>query len=1321
MGKDTELLNAVKNGDVSIVRKFLLKFKSNPKGKKSVSKKLHINVPDDDGFTILHHASLGNNVEIVLAILELEGDPNSRDKKGMCPLHMAAWSGKDKIVKTLLENRALVNLPSFGGETPLLLASQHGHGGVVEVLMKHNADPSIRNNNLESPLDLACQFGHTAVVRCLLMRGEMVQMLRERQTDPRYKQPLHLAGKGGHADVVRLLIENGSDVNEQSPQGTCLHLAALYGKVEVVKLLLEVGADVRAINNKNMTPLDMVNQYTKSNASIEIKQLLREAAGEHVVFATAVSNHINVYDETSLSFKAGDTVMVLEQNEDGRWKGSVNDGKAERTGYFPSKSVSIISKKRETQSLGSLSSSSDSSVNSALSGKDGNQPIKSPSRRMTESNKPVGVVPVGTYEVLTLAPTLSPDSKKPPNIPRLNSFKKDSKTASAQRQKIQAREEFSASGSLSNRSSSADTSNDSGIHSRLSGTIVEATYDAVPGHPRLSMEANVYDAVPQPALKSPRIFPTQSPFEQHEPTDQDKQRTTNYPGTNYAEIAFKNGGSPGPDSMAQKTKPNYADVYIADQRSNEFGQNGPRIHSEARTIPGTSTGNRHLECAGEKEKMDLNEELLSRMGRTPEEKASLRSTSMAFGYEDMQGHSMEEPFPSPPPPLPLKNQASAEIPPSPPKKIESRIIHHRQDNYENVQPRQFVPVHVQNPFDFATKDQLQEMPNLQSEPYVDYENYMPPTATMPANSPSNYENFFPSSQEAQKPRSATVAAKSDWSTTRPVPLPPKMNRKSCQEPFSPIAPTDSVKTPFLCQLNMDEKTQDEKELLSWLIDLKLPQYFQNFHSEGYDMISVRGVTPEDLTTIGITKAGHRKKLLSEITKLGPSPRLPTHKPAEVGQWLTLLDLAAYESNFIEGGFDEMDFIKDLDLSDLEMIEIKKKGHQKKLLLAVQKLSDVELTAELDAVVAVSKSDSPVSKTQAPRKPAKRLDERAEPSSLQGITPPSLKPLKPIATANHTLTPPAEEIEESTREFSFPAPPPANELESAFLLNRDNLPPPSGKESSNPAGEPNVPTPPKAPVRAQTQKVNQSVNQEAPRPRLRTSSQPVAPKPKPKPRPAQNVGQVRTASEYHANEAPAVIKPTTPQKPNLKAASEDSESAVTASRSRDFWLQNQQQPQPPSQAAVTPTRTKSISGIKPLPAQRPNTMPDAESPAKTPPEPLTRKPSLKKVPPPTPPRRDSMSSKKPEAAHDSSQNGNESTLAERSRTFSGPLDEKIRETFRGKATKHTPVNVAIPEQAPEEKPDSSKSKIDEELAATDSIMADIDDMIADFTNQLDSMF
>ena len=38
---------------------------------------------------------------------------------------------------------------------------------------------------------------------------------------------------------------------------------------------------------------------------------------------------------------------------------------------------------------------------------------------------------------------------------------------------------------------------------------------------------------------------------------------------------------------------------------------------------------------------------------------------------------------------------------------------------------------------------------------------------------------------------------------------------------------------------------------------------------------------QDLTEIEITKAGHRKKLLSEITKLGPSNKLPTHKPVNM--------------------------------------------------------------------------------------------------------------------------------------------------------------------------------------------------------------------------------------------------------------------------------------------------------------------------------------------------------------------------------------------------------------------------------------------------------
>ena len=67
--------------------------------------------------------------------------------------------------------------------------------------------------------------------------------------------------------------------------------------------------------------------------------------------------------------------------------------------------------------------------------------------------------------------------------------------------------------------------------------------------------------------------------------------------------------------------------------------------------------------------------------------------------------------------------------------------------------------------------------------------------------------------------------------------------------------------------------------------------------------------------------------------------------------MSRLNLDQYEQNFIDGGFDDIDFLKDLDKNDLEMIDIKKKGHQKKILMAVQQLSDLELTAILDEVVA----------------------------------------------------------------------------------------------------------------------------------------------------------------------------------------------------------------------------------------------------------------------------------------------------------------------------------------------------------------------------------
>lgn len=98
----------------------------------------------------------------------------------------------------------------------------------------------------------------------------------------------------------RLLLQAGIDINRQTKAGTALHEAALCGKTEVVRLLLDVsgrdgwcgtgpakaltaghlptrqsGINAHVRNTYSQTALDIVHQFTTSQASKEIKQLLR--------------------------------------------------------------------------------------------------------------------------------------------------------------------------------------------------------------------------------------------------------------------------------------------------------------------------------------------------------------------------------------------------------------------------------------------------------------------------------------------------------------------------------------------------------------------------------------------------------------------------------------------------------------------------------------------------------------------------------------------------------------------------------------------------------------------------------------------------------------------------------------------------------------------------------------------------------------------------------------------------------------------------------------------------------------------------------------
>ncbi|XP_005391508.1 PREDICTED: caskin-1 isoform X2 [Chinchilla lanigera] len=370
MGKEQELVQAVKAEDVGTAQRLLQRPRPGKAKLLGSTKKINVNFQDPDGFSALHHAALNGNTELISLLLEAQAAVDIKDNKGMRPLHYAAWQGRKEPMKLVLKAGSAVNVPSDEGHIPLHLAAQHGHYDVSEMLLQHQSNPCMVDNSGKTPLDLACEFGRVGVVQLLLSSNMCAALLEPRPgdtTDPNGTSPLHLAAKNGHIDIIRLLLQAGIDINRQTKSGTALHEAALCGKTEVVRLLLDSGINAQVRNTYSQTALDIVHQFTTSQASKEIKQLLREASAALQVRAT--KDYCNNYDLTSLNVKAGDIITVLEQHPDGRWKGCIHDNRTgnDRVGYFPSSLGEAIVKRAGSRvgsepSAAQVGSSSGSSV-----------------------------------------------------------------------------------------------------------------------------------------------------------------------------------------------------------------------------------------------------------------------------------------------------------------------------------------------------------------------------------------------------------------------------------------------------------------------------------------------------------------------------------------------------------------------------------------------------------------------------------------------------------------------------------------------------------------------------------------------------------------------------------------------------------------------------------------------------------------------------------------------------------------------------------------------------------------------------------------------
>jgi hypothetical protein len=131
-----------------------------------------IDQPDDGGFSKLHRAAMGRNLDQVRQLLDQGADPNVRQRTFFgTPLQYAAANGGLDVVALLVEHGAVVDAADSSGRTPLMWAAWKGQTDVVRALLDAAADIQLSSGSQWTALHFAADKGHLDTARLLIERG----------------------------------------------------------------------------------------------------------------------------------------------------------------------------------------------------------------------------------------------------------------------------------------------------------------------------------------------------------------------------------------------------------------------------------------------------------------------------------------------------------------------------------------------------------------------------------------------------------------------------------------------------------------------------------------------------------------------------------------------------------------------------------------------------------------------------------------------------------------------------------------------------------------------------------------------------------------------------------------------------------------------------------------------------------------------------------------------------------------------------------------------------------------------------------------------
>lgn len=199
---------------------FLLALGADPNAREESSPEIH-GITCCTGATPFHYV---HSVEHARLLLDGGVQVNIQDNSGWTLLHHAAFCGNTKLVEFLLDSGACLNIPNHAGITPL-------HAGVN-----------------------GWKYGSAQAVKLMIGYGNGQLFTEGRANlaarDQRGKTLLHFAARQS-VDAVSFFLELGLEANAEDESGrTALYDAA---DVEIMKTLIKAGGNISAADHEGIT------------------------------------------------------------------------------------------------------------------------------------------------------------------------------------------------------------------------------------------------------------------------------------------------------------------------------------------------------------------------------------------------------------------------------------------------------------------------------------------------------------------------------------------------------------------------------------------------------------------------------------------------------------------------------------------------------------------------------------------------------------------------------------------------------------------------------------------------------------------------------------------------------------------------------------------------------------------------------------------------------------------------------------------------------------------------------------------------------------